>query len=86
MIHCTGCRCNFSISGYSSHVQRTQSSPCIAAYHAALRHENDIENVEDEDVDMDALSGDIFGDYQADDVGRPDDGGMSIDVFPLSEE
>ena len=86
MVHCTGCHCNFSISGYTSHVQRTQSSPCIAAYHAAIRHENGVEDVEEEDVDMETFSGDIFGDYQDDDFAWPDDGGMSIDVLPLSED
>jgi len=96
MVRCPGCHCRFSISGYSSHVQRTQSFPCIAAYHAAVRHENDIEAVEkghendigaveEEDVDMEAFSGDFFGDYQDDDFGWPDDRGMSTDVFPLSE-
>jgi hypothetical protein len=76
-IHCAGCHRAFSISGYSSHVRRTRSSFCIAAYQARLRDANDVESAEEEDDDMDVFSGDFFGDYDKDDFEWPDEGGMS---------
>jgi hypothetical protein len=78
-VHCAGCHCTFSISGYSSHVRRTGSSLCVAAYQARLREENDIENAtEDEEDGMDVFSGDFFGDYDNDDFEWPDGGLSSI--------
>src|SRR6266478_10155234 len=88
-VHCTGCHCNFSISSYSSHVQRTGSSTCIAAYQARLKRANDIESAEEEDDNMGVeeddnmgmFSGDFFGDYDDDDFDWPDEGGLSAVAY-----
>ena len=32
MVHCTGCDCGFTASGYTSHVNFTSNSACRAAY------------------------------------------------------
>jgi hypothetical protein len=93
MVHCAGCHCNFSVSGYTHHLRFAQSSSCIAAYHAQLEHENDVEIVDDED-DLDvpeheivddednapAFAGDFFGDYEDEDFDWPDEGMSIVDV------
>jgi hypothetical protein len=71
MIHCTGCHCSFSVSGYTLHIQRTGTHACIAAYHAQV---GNMENMnEEDDDDVEAFSGDFFGDYQDVDFDWPDD-------------
>ncbi len=66
MVHCTGCRHNFTVSGYTLHVQRTGSSACKAAYHAQFNHTDNVESAVG-----DVFSGDFFGDYQEDDFDWP---------------
>ena len=93
MIHCAGCHCNFSVSGYTHHIRLARSTSCTAAYYAQLRHES----VDDDDDDaaaafsaegkdgddMEAFAGDFFGDYKNEDFDWPDDGGMSTTyIFP----
>jgi hypothetical protein len=77
MIHCAGCHCNFSVSGYTHHLRLTQSSSCAAAYQAQLGHENDDEIEEyEEGVTFPA---DFFGDYEDDD--RLDGGMSTVDIY-----
>lgn len=83
MVHCAGCHGNFSVSGYSGHVRRTQTPACVTAYNAQLHHENEIHENEIESVEEEAEApvflGDFFGDYEDDDFSWPDDEGMSTD-------
>ena len=67
MVRCSGCHSDFTVSGYTLHVQRTKSSACIAAYHAQI---NDADNVDN--MDAEVFSGDFFGDYEEDDFDWPD--------------
>lgn len=32
MVHCTGCDCEFTTSGYTSHINFTSNAACRAAY------------------------------------------------------
>jgi hypothetical protein len=87
-VRCTGCRHNFSISGYTGHVQRTASPSCIAAYQAQLRHANDIESpgeeADSDNNDNEVFSGDFFGDYDYNELDWPDDGGLSSVAYAFS--
>ena len=67
MVHCIGCRRNFTVSGYTLHIQRTKASACTAAYRAQINHTDDVDNTVAEE-----FSGDFFGDYQEDDFDWPD--------------
>jgi hypothetical protein len=50
----------FSVTGYSLHVQHTRNSACIAAYNAQLEP---LESVDGVDGDADIYSGDYFADF-----------------------
>ena len=82
MVHCAGCHCNFSASGYTHHLRFSQSSSCAAAFQGQLEHENVVDNENDVEItgdedDMPAFLGDVFGNYEDEDFDWPD-GGMSI--------
>ena len=89
MIHCAGCHCNFSVSGYTHHLQLTQSPSCAAAYRAQLEHENENEIEEDNDMANEieeddgtaTFSGDFFGNYRDEDFDWPDGGTSIVDTY-----
>jgi hypothetical protein len=70
MVHCSGCHSNFSVSGYTHHLRHTKSFACAAAYRAQLVE------IEEDDNDIPAFSGDLFGNYEDDDEDedRPNEG------------
>jgi hypothetical protein len=69
MVRCAGCHHDFSVSGYSLHVQRTRTSACVAAYHGQIDHMDDVNGVPD---GMEVFSGDYFTNYQDDDFEWPE--------------
>jgi hypothetical protein len=86
MVHCAGCHCTFSVSGYTHHLRLTRSPACAAAYHARL--EQEIQFVEEDNGvaafsgdnsvfsgDDSAFSGAVFGNYNGDDFDSPGGGG-----------
>lgn len=71
MVFCSGCRRNFKLSGYTLHIQRSQTSACGAA------HRDDIQAAETNDdpsndiEEVLGFQGDFFGAYKESDLPWP---------------
>lgn len=80
MVHCTGCHCEFTVTGYSLHVQRTRNSACTAAYNAHIEYMDNVDghieyvdNVDRVRSDVEVFSGDYFTNYQDNDFEWPEE-------------
>ena len=74
MVLCTGCNCEFTASGYTSHVGQTRAAVCRAAY---CKLPIPSTSVGDNDIDMEStgsehFEGDHFGQYEEADFDWPE--------------
>jgi hypothetical protein len=75
MVLCPGCNREFSTSGFITHVHRTTTAVCRAAYHNIFTPSD---HVGDNDIDMEHtgsenFEGDYFGNYEQADFSWPED-------------
>jgi hypothetical protein len=78
MIFCSGCRRNFTPSGYTRHIRRSHTLACAAAHHEALQAA-ELDNNVDDMPEVIHFHGDIFGDYEETDLQWPAEAEAEVD-------
>ncbi|KAJ7204055.1 hypothetical protein GGX14DRAFT_398364 [Mycena pura] len=72
MAQCLGCQANFSLSGYTTHLQRTGNEACQAIYDEQMRYHRPGLEPEEEQHPV-PFGGDYFGSYQEEDFDMDQD-------------
>ncbi|KAJ7444241.1 hypothetical protein B0H11DRAFT_2342850 [Mycena galericulata] len=65
MVRCPGCQIDFSLSGYTLHLQRTGNEACWAVHDENMHYRPDLEPEEEQQPVQ--FGGDYFGTYQEED-------------------
>ncbi|KAJ7750295.1 hypothetical protein B0H16DRAFT_1663370 [Mycena metata] len=67
MVHCAGCRSEFTLSGYTTHLQRTANPSCQRINDQNMRDLPDDSDDEEDQAPAVQFAGDYFGTYQEED-------------------